>query len=126
MKLSLFVVVAAVVGALGCEATGTRGDAMDDPAGASGTTSGGGAGSKGTGAGAGGGVGFTDAGAPIGDCPAEAELIYLTGVGAELWSFWPPTFTFTKIGTLTCTTYPTHMTVDRQGVAWVVGTPLGS
>ncbi len=54
------------------------------------------------------------------DCPASAKLIYVTGVGAELWSFWPPTFTFKKIGTLNCTTFPTHMTVDRMGVAWVV------
>lgn len=55
------------------------------------------------------------------DCPPSAKLIYVTGIGAELWSFWPPTFTFKKIGTLTCTTFPTHMTVDRMGVAWVVG-----
>ena len=46
-------------------------------------------------------------------------MIYVTGVGAELWSFWPPTFAFTKIGTLTCTTQPDHMTVDRKGTAWI-------
>jgi hypothetical protein len=47
-------------------------------------------------------------------------MIYVTGQPAELWSFWPPTFTFTKIGDVTCTS-PTHMTVDRTGTAWIVG-----
>ena len=54
-------------------------------------------------------------------CPANAQYIYITGEGAQLWSFWPPTFTFKLVGTLTCTTFPTHMTVDRTGTAWVVG-----
>lgn len=54
-------------------------------------------------------------------CPANAQYIYITGQGAQLWSFWPPTFTFKLVGTLTCTTFPTHMTVDRNGTAWVVG-----
>ncbi len=56
-----------------------------------------------------------------GCCPANAQYIYITGQGAQLWSFWPPTFTFKLVGTLTCTTFPTHMTVDRNGTAWVVG-----
>jgi hypothetical protein len=56
-----------------------------------------------------------------GSCPPEATLVYVTGQSAELWSFWPPTFTFKKIGDLTCTSNPTHMTVDRLGNAWVVG-----
>ena len=47
-------------------------------------------------------------------------MVYVTGEPAELWSFWPPTFTFTKIGDVTCTS-PTHMTVDRSGTAWIVG-----
>jgi hypothetical protein len=54
-------------------------------------------------------------------CPANAQYIYITGEGAQLWSFWPPTFTFKLVGTLSCTTFPTHMTVDRTGTAWVVG-----
>jgi hypothetical protein len=54
------------------------------------------------------------------DCPTEATLIYVTGTAGELWSFWPPSFTFTLIGTLTCSDSPTHMTVDRNGIAWVV------
>jgi hypothetical protein len=71
--------------------------------------------------------GFGDSGVPDsgptsdgGTCPASALMIYVTGQPAELWSFWPPTFTFKKIGTLTCTSSPTHMTVDRLGNAWVV------
>lgn len=54
-------------------------------------------------------------------CPANAQYIYITGQGAKLYSFWPPTFTFKLVGTLSCTTFPTHMTVDRNGTAWVVG-----
>jgi len=54
-------------------------------------------------------------------CPANAQYIYITGEGAQLYSFWPPTFTFKLVGTLSCTTFPTHMTVDRNGTAWVVG-----
>ncbi|HEY1960638.1 MAG TPA: hypothetical protein VGH28_33735 [Polyangiaceae bacterium] len=54
-------------------------------------------------------------------CPANAQYIYVTGPSAKLYSFWPPTFTFKLVGTLSCTTFPTHMTVDRNGTAWVVG-----
>jgi hypothetical protein len=62
-------------------------------------------------------VPFIDATA---NCPPEATLIYITGSGGALYSFWPPSSTFTFIGNLTCTSAPTHMTVDRHGVAWVV------
>jgi hypothetical protein len=55
-----------------------------------------------------------------GNCPTEATLIYITGQGGALYSFWPPSFQFTFIGNLTCTNSPTHMTVDRHGVAWLV------
>ena len=57
------------------------------------------------------------------DCPASAKLVYITGIGSKLYSFYPPTFTFTLIGPLSClgaAMTPTHMTVDRQGTAWVV------
>ena len=68
----------------------------------------------------------TDSSKPVVDsgndcCPANAQYIYITGQGAQLWSFWPPTFTFKLVGTLSCTSFPTHMTVDRNGTAWVVG-----
>jgi hypothetical protein len=67
-------------------------------------------------------VTFVDAGAPPpadDDCPAEAKLVYLAGNLDELWSFYPPTLTFTKVGRLSCPS-PWHMTVDRKGVAWLV------
>jgi hypothetical protein len=54
------------------------------------------------------------------DCPLSATLVYVTGEGSKLYSFYPPTTTFTLIGTLNCLDSPTHMTVDRQGTAWVV------
>ena len=67
-------------------------------------------------------TGTSDSGGDAGGCcPANAQYIYITGQGAQLWSFWPPTFTFKLVGTLSCTTFPTHMTVDRNGTAWVVG-----
>lgn len=52
-------------------------------------------------------------------CPASATLVYVTGEGDKLYSFYPPS-TFTLIGTFNCLTSPTHMTIDRQGNAWVV------
>ncbi len=62
-------------------------------------------------------------------CPPAATLVYVTGEGSKLYSFYPPLLTsktpssaFTLIGTLTCLEEfgPTHMTVDRQATAWVV------
>jgi hypothetical protein len=53
-------------------------------------------------------------------CPASATLVYVTGEGDKLYSFYPPNQTFTLIGTFDCLTSPTHMTVDRQANAWVV------
>ena len=46
--------------------------------------------------------------------------MYVTGQGDQLYSFYPPTQSFTLIGKFDCLTSPTHMTVDRQGNAWVV------
>lgn len=60
-----------------------------------------------------------DAGADDG-CSEAAKLVYVTGPGSQLWSFYPPTLKFTLIGTMTCLDSPTHMTVDRKGSAWVV------
>jgi hypothetical protein len=53
-------------------------------------------------------------------CPPSATLVYVTGEGDKLYSFYPPTLQFTLIGKFDCLTGPTHMTVDRQGVAWVL------
>ena len=72
---------------------------------------------------------FGDSGLPpvgqdAGDgCPESAKLIYVTGVGNQLWSYLPPA-TFKLVGTLNCLASPTHMTVDRQGTAWVVSSGL--
>jgi hypothetical protein len=89
----------------------------------SGTTSlggDGGVGSLGGGSGSGSGLGTVS---PL-DCPASAKLVYVTGQGSKLYSFYPPTFQFTLIGTLSCLggLSPSHMTVDRSGTAWVVAT----
>jgi hypothetical protein len=67
--------------------------------------------------------GGSDGGADVvstDDCPPEATLVYVTGVGDKLYSFYPPTNQFTLVGQFDCLTGPTHMTVDRQGFAWVV------
>ena len=55
------------------------------------------------------------------DCPdAGATLIYVVSEQNELLSFYPPTATFTPIGTLACpdadpTATPFSMAVDRTG-----------
>lgn len=54
------------------------------------------------------------------DCSDAAKLIYLTGDTGELWSFNPQDLSYKRIGAFDCLQYPTHMTVDRAGVAWVV------
>jgi hypothetical protein len=67
-----------------------------------------------------GSVNQSEAGDGSDGCSEAAMLVYVTGSGAELWSFYPPTLKFTDIGPLSCLDSPTHMTVDRQGSAWVV------
>jgi hypothetical protein len=59
------------------------------------------------------------------DCPdADATLIYVVTEQTELYSFYPPDGTFTKIGNIVCPaptgTTPFSMAVDRKGVAYVV------
>jgi hypothetical protein len=65
--------------------------------------------------------------AATGDCPPSAKLIYVVGVQEEsedapgqLYSFDPDVGVFTLIGSMSCLSSPTHMTVDREGTAWVV------
>ena len=67
-----------------------------------------------------GGEGGSGVDAAADGCPQSATLVYVTGEGSKLYSFYPPDQTFTLIGTLDCLSSPTHMTVDRQGNAWVV------
>jgi hypothetical protein len=54
------------------------------------------------------------------ECPESATLVYVTGVGSKLYSFFPPTKKFTEVGKFDCLSDPSHMTVDRLGNAWVV------
>ena len=57
------------------------------------------------------------------DCPdAGSTLIYVIGAGNELYSFYPPTLAFTKIGTVNCTnkSTPFSMGVNRLGIAYSV------
>ncbi len=63
-------------------------------------------------------------------CPdAGSTLVYVITQQNELMSFYPPTATFTTIGTITCpdpTSGPNSMAVSRQGVAYVGFTPSGN
>ncbi len=58
------------------------------------------------------------------DCPdAAATLIYVVTEQEELFSFYPPSLTFTRIGKLVCpagAATPYSMAVDRRGKAYVV------
>ena len=59
------------------------------------------------------------------DCPdAGATQVYVLSQQNELFSFFPPTTTFTLIGVLACPAtaraYPWSMTVDRKGIAYSV------
>ena len=59
------------------------------------------------------------------DCPdADATLVYVVTQENQLFSFYPPTATFTAIGKLVCPSAPNQtafsMAVDRKGKAYVV------
>jgi hypothetical protein len=58
----------------------------------------------------------------VDNCPdSAATLIYVVTEANQLLSFYPPTATFTTIGTLGCPSItPFSMAVNRHGVAWVV------
>jgi hypothetical protein len=62
----------------------------------------------------------------ITDCPdAASTLIYVIGSKNELFSFYPPTLTFTSIGTVACKAggaSPFSMAVNRLGIAYSVFT----
>jgi hypothetical protein len=58
-------------------------------------------------------------------CSAEAGLIYvISDDNNSLYSFYPPTLAFTKIGPVSCEpgALPFAMSVARDGTAWVVYT----
>ncbi|HEX3344752.1 MAG TPA: hypothetical protein VHS09_09280 [Polyangiaceae bacterium] len=59
------------------------------------------------------------------DCvDAGATLIYLISATNHLFSFYPPTATFTQLGTIACPdptgSDPFSMAVDRKGIAYIV------
>jgi hypothetical protein len=61
----------------------------------------------------------------VNDCPdAAATLVYVVSEQNALVSFYPPTATFTTIGTLSCPAPPGYrpfsMAVDRTGIAYVL------
>jgi hypothetical protein len=58
-------------------------------------------------------------------CPdAGSTLIYVLTAQNDLYSFYPPTLSFTRIGTIACpgSTQPFSMAVDRRGIAYSVFT----
>jgi hypothetical protein len=59
------------------------------------------------------------------DCPdAGATLVYVITQSNDLFSFYPPTATFTKVGTIACPTpvpsQPFSMAVNHKGIAYIV------
>jgi hypothetical protein len=64
---------------------------------------------------------------PLDICPdAGATLVYVLTSQNDLYSFYPPTLAFTRIGTIVCpgpsTASPFSMAVDRRGIAYSVFT----
>jgi hypothetical protein len=56
-------------------------------------------------------------------CSAASQLVYVLSAQNDIYSFDPPSKTFTKVTTLSCpgttTMQPNSMAVDRDGNAWV-------
>jgi hypothetical protein len=67
--------------------------------------------------------GFTsgDGGTTGQNCSEAAKLVYVLSSDNDLYSFSPPSKSFTKIGRLACQTAmtPNSMAVDRDAIAWV-------
>ena len=67
----------------------------------------------------------------VNNCPdAGATLVYVVTEENELYSFYPPTLEFKRIGVINCptgdqTANPFSMAVDRTGVAYVVFNGMG-
>jgi hypothetical protein len=59
---------------------------------------------------------------PCQEAGAAATLIYLVTSQSDLWSFYPPSLSFSRIGHLNCPTTdtPFSMAVDQAGVAYVL------
>lgn len=90
-----------------------------NPSGGGGANPAGGGGEGGNGNPAGGGG--SGGGGPIDDCTAASRLIYVLSDQSKLYSFDPPTKTFTLIGTLSCNSslQPNSMAIARNAIAWV-------
>ncbi|HEY1955398.1 MAG TPA: hypothetical protein VGH28_07290 [Polyangiaceae bacterium] len=57
----------------------------------------------------------------VSDCPDAGDtLVYVLGAQNELYSFFPPTLSFTSIGTISCPgpSSPNSMAVTRSGIAF--------
>ncbi|HEX4514549.1 MAG TPA: hypothetical protein VH054_13455 [Polyangiaceae bacterium] len=57
----------------------------------------------------------------LSDCPDAGDtLVYVLGAKNELYSFYPPTLTFSNIGTIACpsSSGPNSMAVTRSGIAF--------
>jgi hypothetical protein len=64
-----------------------------------------------------------DDGPTSNDCPAESKLVYVVSSDdRSLYSFYPPSLEFTKVGPLSCEAggAPFAMSVARDGYAWVL------
>jgi hypothetical protein len=87
-----------------------------------GTVGSGGGGSTSTGVLSGTGGGFGTGGGSTTGCVAGTEFVYTLAEDNSLYTFYPPTLTFSKVGVLDCATSvgPFSMAVDRNGTAWVV------
>jgi hypothetical protein len=57
-----------------------------------------------------------------GNCPQSTQSVYTLAADDSLYSFDPPSLTFTLIGVLHCPGFasPYSMAVDRKGQAWVL------
>jgi hypothetical protein len=131
MKLPLVLGVSGVLALLAACSGASLTGFTDDAGGGSGSSSGGG-----TASGSGGGGSFdtgdgsapslggstTSGGEDGGGCSAASQLVYVLSTDNAIYSFDPPTKTFTKVSTLSCSAgsmSPNSMAVDRQGNAWV-------
>ena len=114
--LAFLVLCVAACGSTQADGAGGSPDAGNG--GASGADSGGG------GLLIGGDGGGVDGGLPDQNgCTAAANLVYVVSSDAmALYSFYPPTLTFTKIGQLACgaQSVPFSMSVARDGTAWIL------
>jgi hypothetical protein len=62
-----------------------------------------------------------DAGPKVAECAEATKNVFVLAEDRSLYSFNPPSLTFTKKGLLNCDTggTPSSMAVDRDGIAWV-------